>query len=347
MLIRVRHPGGTWRVEVEKHETLRGFGEKLCATHVPESEPLRVTARLSRDAPGRDMLVAKPDASLASLGLEHGSMVHLQAERVDDETPVVEDETKEKEDKTKEKAVAARKKVTKAPPEIAVPPPEAAAAETVLPPASPDDEEAMARAVAIARALDAAENEPRAADSTVREQLVGTEELDDLTLARLMAARDIEAARSSAAARSLLGGRSGGSRARRRRARELQDFALGTPVAAAAPEDDDVESTPRPSPAVSHDDYDDAALQAALFASTTAADADLARALAISVDNDAPSSAAVVDDAAPPEELDEALQSALLRSGNDVLSASERQAAEEADLERALRLSAMDAAENG
>ena len=302
-LIRVRHPAGTWRIEVTPDETLVGLSEKLSTAHLDGASAASVASRLSRDPGGREPLIGghKLKTALTTLGLDHGAMVHLQPKPEPPEAPAVKETPKETPKEPK------APKAPKAP--------------------EPEDEmdPAMAEAIAIARAADAAEDEPRAADATVREALIGPPVTDDLTLARLMAAREIEATRASRAARSLLADARHGNRRLRRRQRELDDF----------PSIDSDDASRIPMPPASPPPFepppfdDDAALQAALLASTQGqepqGDDDLARALAMSMEQpaaesddvsalDQPTATAFAGLGGDDDEMDEALQSALLRS---------------------------------
>ena len=323
--IRVRHPGGTWRIEVTKEETLGDLSAKVCRDHLKSGEALAIARRLSRDAPGREMLdFQKLETPLTLLGLEHGSMIHLQ------------------EEPEEEKVVAPApppKREEKAQPPLS----SSFLQESDFSGVGMEDDPEMAAALAIAREADAEEaalNEPRRPDASVREALLGPSHTsaggdeaeiahrlamgeDPLVLARMMAQRELENLRSARAARSFRSefpARSNlpaNARARRRRRRD--DFDTDAPALvrdideASDSDDDDVSldnvaaASPPPQERLHFDDPtpvlplntddDDAALQAALLASTThrttsdhavdtatSGDDDLARALAMSLD---------------------------------------------------------------
>lgn len=81
MIIRVRHSGGTARVTIGEEKTLSDLCVLVEDSLVGEE---RVESRLSRDPGGRDRL-AQQDATLLSLGLSHGSMIHLQPVEIREE----------------------------------------------------------------------------------------------------------------------------------------------------------------------------------------------------------------------------------------------------------------------
>lgn len=84
MLIRVRHPGGTTRIKVDDAATLAQLCQGISQT-LGIGDDLEITMlRLSHDPSGRLLLSTTAAATLSSLGLEHGSMIHLQPKRKED-----------------------------------------------------------------------------------------------------------------------------------------------------------------------------------------------------------------------------------------------------------------------
>ena len=75
MIIRVRHSAGTWRVQgVDESSTIAELKAKIEAEHGVAAP----TQQLSRDPGGADPVgEADATASLASLGIKHGDMLHL------------------------------------------------------------------------------------------------------------------------------------------------------------------------------------------------------------------------------------------------------------------------------
>eukprot|EP00633_Aureoumbra_lagunensis_P005274 CAMPEP_0197319298 /NCGR_PEP_ID=MMETSP0891-20130614/54179_1 /TAXON_ID=44058 ORGANISM="Aureoumbra lagunensis, Strain CCMP1510" /NCGR_SAMPLE_ID=MMETSP0891 /ASSEMBLY_ACC=CAM_ASM_000534 /LENGTH=364 /DNA_ID=CAMNT_0042810159 /DNA_START=21 /DNA_END=1115 /DNA_ORIENTATION=+ len=353
LIIRVRHSGGTFRVSLEEDATLGLLREKV-------KEKIGNDVALSLDPAGSQPL--EPTSELITmLGLEHGTMVHVQ--------PVVKEE---------EVSVNTRISIPTSPPVETTPEP------TVAEPATRQfgggyDAE-MEEAIAIARAADAAEAEaPRAPDSTIREALVGPRAQivqDDADIARLIAEHDLENHRAQIATSRLFpsdeGLRGGGRRAQHRRRREREDFSLGfdgIPPDADDEVDDDVAPIPLTNTHLSTEiqaganDDDDAALQAAILASATEQsistshevdDGELARALAMSMaqqespatepsipqQNQGISNDFRLDES---DEIDPDLQSALLGATHDFRDYTQRQRAEEEELEKAIALSKLEA----
>ncbi|KAJ8601661.1 hypothetical protein CTAYLR_007452 [Chrysophaeum taylorii] len=328
MLIRVRHEGGTVRVAVDDKASLAELfaaaGEKLGLADVSE--------RLSLDPAGRQPLRGTGNTALDTLGLEHGAMVHLQPE------PEPEPEPEE-------------------------------------PPAVFDEDPDMAEAIAIARAADEAESRPRAPDNAVRDRLIGGPGIErafggptaipdlfanlatpieaDLALARDILARDAEsdeglarrvAARDVEAQRAMRAALESGQR------RRDDDFPEDEPLEDEDEAADGDAALQRALYMSAQPDQakEDTALQRALYMSAQPdrsedEDGDLARALAMSMAEDvsqreAPPPAPMEDDAD-----DLALQSALLDVDASARAIAKREAAEQAELEEAIRISAMDA----